>query len=395
MSETATPTQPAESKGADTVSFADALDVGIQGLDTPAQETQAPEPIVEKAQAPEIAKTKPTSKNPFDVVADRFLNKEQPAETQTDDLDVKAPENLKPEAQTAWARLTKDLRDARAKLKELETKSAEVPQNSLEQQDLKAQLELLKAERDEYEGELRLSRLESTKEYKQAVTQPLNAIQKEVADIAALYETDPRNVYSAMLETDPAKRRALLKDATANFDPVDSLAIRNKAEELQKVFERRDLLTKDVRTVLEMLENDEKQEMETYQKRMQDEISNAYKTEWENIQKENPLLRPIENNESWNNTLKAIEQQALEIENTELAPNQKARLTFNAAALPVVMEVFRDYVANAQKRISELETLSKEIRAATPSAGTDGAKSSDIPSDLGFLDALERGMTKM
>lgn len=399
MSENATATPTAEPKGGDNVSFADALDVGIQGLDSPAQETiapvqetKAPEPILEKTKAPEIVKTKQTTKNPLDVVADRFLNKEETKTIQSDELDVKTPENLKPEAQTAWARLTKDLRDARSKLKELESKAVEAPKDSIEQVDLKAQLDALKAERDEYESELRFSRLESTREYKQAVTEPLNAIQKEVAEIAALNEKDPRLVYSAMLETDPAKRRALLKEATEGFDPVDSLFIRNKSDELQKVFERRELLTRDVQTVLQMLENDERQEMETYQKRMQDEITTAYKSEWESIQKENPLLRPIDGNESWNNTLKSIEQQALEIENSELQPTQKARLTFNAAALPVVMEVFKDYVSNAQKRIAELESLNKEIRAATPSAGAEGISANDIPSDLGFLDALERGM---
>lgn len=394
MSETATATPAAEN-----VSFADALDVGIQGLDTqpqetqaPAQETKVPEPVVEKTKAPEISKTNQTVKNPFDVVADRFLNKEESTTTQSEDLDIKTPDNLKPEAQTAWARLTKDLREARAKLKELEVKTTETPKDSLEQIDLKAQLDALKSERDEYENELRFSRLESTREYKQAVTEPLNAIQKHVADIAAHYEADPRLVYSAMMETDPAKRRSMLKEATASFDPVDSLSVWQKAEELQKVFQSRELLTKDVNTVLQMLENDERQEIEAHQTRMQQELDNAYKSEWASIQKENPLLRPIEGNENWNNTLKSIEQQALQIENSELAPNQKARLTFNAAALPVVMEVFKDYVTNAQKRISELESVNKEIRSATPSAGAEGISANDIPSDLSFLEALERGM---
>lgn len=407
MSETATPTA-APASNSDFVGFADALDAGINSLDAPQTETPVAQPVQENVKTTEVAKVAETTKqpetvkqatetkvkNPFDIVADRILNKEEVQTKEVDDLDIKQPENLKPEAQTAWARLTKDLRDARAKIKELEVKTAEAPQNSIEQLDLKAQLDALRSERDEYAGELKLARLESTREYKQAVTEPLGVIQKEIADISALYQTDPRAIYSAMVEPDMAKRRAMLKEATANFDPVDSLAIRNKAEELQKVFERRDLLTKDVQTVLEMMENDEKQEIESYQKRMQEEVTAAYKLEWENMQKENPLLRPIQDNEAWNNTLKSIEQQAFEIENTELEPRQKARLTFNAAALPVVMGVFKDYVENAQKRISELETLSKELRAATPSAGTDGTRSSEIPSDLSFLDALERGLNK-
>jgi hypothetical protein len=310
-----------------------------------------------------------------------------------DDLDIKTPDNLKPEAQTAWARLTKDLRDARTKLKELETKMTDSSNTSVEQANLQSQLDTLKAERDEYENELKFSRLESTREYKQAVTEPLTNLQKEVAEIAALYENvDPRNLYMAMSEPDPVKRRSLLKEATSSFDPVDSLSLRTKAEDLHKVFARRDILTKDVNTVLQLIESEEKQQIEANQKRMQTEIQTAYQTEWENMQKENALLRPIEGNEQWNNTIQSIQRQALDIENTELDPRSKAKLTFSAAAMPVVMNVFQDYVSKSQARITELENLAKELRAVSPSSGSAKGSAVEMPADLNFLDALERGL---
>jgi hypothetical protein len=400
MSNTATATPTAD------LSLADALDAGIDAIDrgpqeapvtAPVQATPEPVKAVETAKEAVVDKTNSVENtNPLDVLTKRLTGQEETSKTKasSEELDVKTPENLKPEAQTAWARLTKDLRDARAKIKELETKTAEAPVNSTEQIDLKAQLDALKSERDEYEQELRFSRLEATREYKQAVTEPLSVIQKEVAEIAKLYEADPRLIYSAMVEPDAAKRRALLKEATSAFDPVDSLAVRNKAEELQKVFERRDVLTKDVKTVLEMLENEEKSEMEAFQKRSQEEISSAYKAEWDALQQENPLLRPIEDNEAWNNTLNSIQSKALEIENTELDPRSKARLTFNAAAMPVVMQVFQDYVSKTQSRINELEKTAKELRATLPSSGSESGSAPEIASDLGFLEALERGMSK-
>lgn len=409
MSETATATPQsniAETKsveapqapdsGKDFVSFADALDAGFETLNKPAaaepvSEPVKQEPVSEKLKSPEPAQPS----NPLDVLTERFTKKEDSSAAKTEvseDLEIKTPENLKPEAQTAWARLTKDLREARARLKEMETKVSEAPQNSFEQEDLKSQLESLKAEKEEYESELRVARLESTREYKQTVTEPLQVIQKEVADIAQLYETDPRNIYAAMAEPDTSKRRSYLKELTSSFDPVDALAIRNKAEELHKVFERRELLHKDVKTVLDVIENEQKQETELRQKQYQAEIESAYKTEWESIQKENPLLRPIKDNEAWNNTLKGIEQKAFEIENTELEPRSKARLTFNAAALPVVMNLFQDYVVKTQGRISELEKLTKELRSTIPSAGSGTNSAPEVPSDLGFLEALERGM---
>jgi len=398
MSETAIAEPTAT--GSENVSFADAFDAGFEALN---KAPVAEAPVATAVTAPaeitkpvEVAKTDASSTtNPLDILTRRMTGQEEVTKTEavSDDLDIKAPENLKPEAQTAWARLTKDLREARTKLKEMEGKVSDAPTNSVEQIDLQNQLNTLKQERDEYENELKFSRLESTKEYKQAVTEPLNGIQKEVSDISKLYEgVDPRNIYAAMVEPDPAKRRALLKEATSAFDPVDSLAIRSKAEELQKVFERREVLTKDVNTVLQMIQAEEQKEATAFQQRMESEVKTAYDSEWQNLQKENALLRPIEGNEAWNSTLNSIQQQAMQIENTELDPRAKAKLTFNAAAMPVVMNVFQDYVAKTQTRISELEKLTKELRSTIPSSG--GAKGGgvEVPADVSFVDALERGM---
>lgn len=407
MSETntATPEPAVAAAGSDNLSFSDAFDVGFEALDKPSTPEVAPTvTAVTAVTAPsevtrpvDISKTDASvSTNPLDILTKRMTGQE---ETKTDsavidEIDAKPPENLKPEAQTAWARLTKDLRDARAKVKELGTKALEAPVNSVEQIDLQNQLNALKSERDEYESELKLSRLESTKEYKQAVTEPLKDIQQEVSELAELYKADPRGIYAAMVEPNPATRRALLKEATASFDPIDALAIRSKAEDIQKVFARRDILTKDVQTVLQMLETEEKQEREQFYKQSQLEVQTAYRTEWENLQRENALLRPIDGNESWNNALNGIQQKAFQIENTELDPKAKARLTFNAAAMPVVMNVFQDYVAKTQTRISELENLTRELRSTLPSSGAGRGAEAEVPADLSFVEALERGMKR-
>ena len=404
MSETTAPVTENKSAPAADLSFADAMDAGMDSLNnptpvaqTPVAETPVAQPVAQTAvKAETIVPAKIESQStPLDVLTKRMTGQETKSEpVVSEDIDIKTPDNLKPEAQTAWARLTKDLRDTRAKLKEMESKITEAPKDSVEQIDLKNQLDALKSERDEYESELRLSRLESTREYKQAVTEPLNNIQQEVSELAKLYESDPRKIYAAMVEPDPAQRRALLKEATANFDPVDALALRTKAEDLQKVFARREILSKDVSTVLQMIEAQEKEEFETSRKAYEAETMNAYRSEWDNMQKENPLLRPIENNEQWNNTLKGIEQQALHIENTELDPRAKARLTFNAAAMPVVMNVFQDYVSKTQARISELEKLTKELRSVAPSAGSGTGSAPELPADISFVEALERGLNR-
>jgi hypothetical protein len=49
-------------------------------------------------------------------------------------------------------------------------------------------------------------------------------------------------------------------------------------------------------------------------------------------------------------------------------------------------------VAKTQSRISELEKLSKELRSTLPSSGGDKGSAPEIPADLSFLEALERGL---
>jgi hypothetical protein len=62
--------------------------------------------------------------------------------------------------------------------------------------------------------------------------------------------------------------------------------------------------------------------------------------------------------------------------------------------MPVVMNIFQDYVGKTQTRISELEKLTKELRATLPSSGGEKGGGPEVPADLGFLDALERGMKR-
>ena len=138
MSETATAEPTSTTTASENISFADAMDAGLEAMSqnpvseapvatavtAPAETTKAVEPSKTDASA---------TTNPLDILTKRLTGKEEVTKTEpiSEDLDVKAPENLKPEAQTAWARLTKDLREARTKLKELESKASEAPTNSV------------------------------------------------------------------------------------------------------------------------------------------------------------------------------------------------------------------------------------------------------------------------
>ncbi|NCA25257.1 MAG: hypothetical protein EBS91_11850 [Betaproteobacteria bacterium] len=104
------------------------------------------------------------------------------------------------------------MKEAKAKLKEMETKVTERTdavekkggdaQNDTQLKELQAKLEQFTKEREELEGELRLSRIEATREYKVAIAEPTKAAVQAISEIAKVYEVKPSTILEAVNETD-------------------------------------------------------------------------------------------------------------------------------------------------------------------------------------------------
>lgn len=404
------------------VSFSDALDKALgtsEPSKTPINEKAAAkavkaEPAVESAQsvkAEEAPKAEAKSLKTPPSILDQLgtLGVEPKEEVKTEakveeSLSEVSAEPSTPAAQTAFAKLTKELREAKAKLKDFESKVAtraeavedkggDVKTDS-QLAEYQAKLEQFQKERDELEGELRISRVEATREYKSTIGEPIKQTTQTITDIAKVYELKASPILDAAQETDGAKRRALLKELTSDMDPVDALAVRTKVDELALLHNKREEIIRESKSTLEAITKRDAEMEKASRAQYDQEAKKAFGEVWNSFQEEMPLLKKIEGNDSWNKTIDEIRVNAEKLDSEPLDHKQRASLTYQAVTLPLVVQVFKDYVSKTNQELASLKSNLSEYRKATPGAGSGiaPAKTEKLDRGLSFLEALEKGL---
>ena len=368
------------------------------------QEPSAPKPEATQSQDESKFLTPPSLLDKLGKIGTPAEANESKPNTQNESEDLeKSPENLNPSAQTAFAKLTKELRDAKSKLKEFEAKISartEVVEDkggNLETDSqlnkLQKQLEQFKAEREELEADLRLNRVESTREYKVNIGDPIRAAKQTISDIAKAYELRDSGILDTLSETDGAKRRAMLKELTSEMDPVDALTVRTKIDDLLLLNGKRDEMIKDSQRMLEEISKREEEQEKAQRAKYDLDAKNAFGEVWSLFEKELPLVQKVDGNDQWNKMVDGLRAEAERLDSEPLDHKRRAALTFQAVTLPLVVQVFNDYVQKTNKEMSSLRASLGDYRKATPSAGSGQTpdKSDKKDSRLSFLDAIEKG----
>jgi hypothetical protein len=421
-----TPIAPATP--APTISFADALDkalgttspstkpinqraVQTETASTPKAPQEVKEVTAQKSEPASKADSKNSSKTPSSIldqlgtlgIEERIQPKTEPSTTDAP-VEEATPDSTSQPAQTAFAKLTKELREAKTKLKEFEGKVSDRTdaveqkggdaQSDTQLTELQAKLEKFQAERDELESELRVSKIESTREFKTAISEPTKAVVKAISDIAKSYEVRPSTILEAVEETDGVKRRTLLKELTGDMDAADALSVRMKVDELIQLNGKREELIKDSKTALAALNLAEEESERTDRSKYDADAKKAFGEVWGTFQEELPILKKIEGNDSWNQTLDQLRANAEKLDAEPLDHRQRAALTYQAVTLPLVVQVFKDYVSKTNNEMQSLRDNLSEYRKATPGVGTGQtlSKSEKLDRGLSFLDALEKGL---
>ena len=408
------------------ISFADALDKALgtsEPSKTPINEKAAvkavkAEPAVEPAktikaeEAPKAdqkaeAKSLKTPPSILDQLGTLGVEPKEEVKTEAkaeEPLSEVSAEPSTPAAQTAFAKLTKELREAKAKLKDFESKVAnrteavedkggDVKTDS-QLAEYQAKLEQFQKERDELEGELRISRVEATREYKTTIGEPIKQTTQTITDIAKVYELKASPILDAALETDGAKRRTILKELTSEMDPVDALAVRTKVDELALLNAKRDEVVRESKSALEAIARRDAEAEKASRDQYDQEARKAFGDVWNSFQEEMPLLKKIEGNEPWNKTIDELRANAEKLDSEPLDHKQRAALTYQAVTLPLVVQVFKDYVSKTNQELASLKNNLSEYRKATPGAGSGiaPAKTEKLDRGLSFLEALEKGL---
>lgn len=216
----------------------------IIGDDTPPSDT----PPVETppTETPPV-ETPPEEVPPVETPPVVAEEDENPFKVESKEGETKSQEEIpeKPGTPDAWSRLreSRDRHKAAAEekeviLREKEAEVADLKAKAARTAELEEKLKVF----DEQEKELAVARVESTREYKESIEAPLQAIGKQVEVLVKSNEGDVSAVHRMLTEVDPAVQRTLLKEITSGWDEIDRLDLRKMADDTRTILDKQDAM---------------------------------------------------------------------------------------------------------------------------------------------------------
>ena len=193
---------------------------------------------------------------------------EEPSTEEPVAAESEEPQPTDEKSKIRWKELKqaeKDLKSAQKELAELKKRGEEFESTSKEVDTLKAQIEEIKAEREALDGELYISRVQSSKEYKQYVTEPLNKLFDDVDFYAKRNNVDGSDIVDA-LEADINGNPKALEELLADWSERDKTKIYTLADNMLAIHNRK-----------QEIEQNSKEAFELSQKRELAEREQAYK----------------------------------------------------------------------------------------------------------------------
>lgn len=384
VNETSTPEENLQGQGG-TMSFdaassiAQAFDkLQIKGIDdAPATETtenQAAE--VEKTEAAP-AREVPTS-DEFSKMRRSKGASEKPSEADSDELPKEADSLRK------WAVNTrKDWKQEKSRREELEAKVAELERNSSAGDP--EEVTRLRQMNEEYERELQVSRVEATKEFKEAVVAPMAQIRESVGAIAAKYEVPERELFEAFSESDPSVRADKLSDIAAGMNDRDKFSLYELEQKFSRVQATREKVVNNAKLALEKIDAHRQEQAKTQQEAYAKNYVSTLDKIWGEVQEALPFFKKVDGDDTWNTELDEAQNFARGLNVDSMNEDGKARIAIRAAMMPVIykqMEQLYNHVKETEKALSKYQT-------ATPKAGG-GTSPSAAPKEEfeGFLEAI-------
>jgi len=376
-------------------SLFDQAEKGINPYEnTETTESEPVEPKVEKttkaktkvAKTPKVEKTETkdevTPEAETNVEEDVTSDKEEPKETSAEET---APANLTDKAKVKWGELKAEAAKAKQYESEIVSLKEELEKVKNSVPDT-TEVERLKKINEEYETELATTRIEATQEYKSNVVTPMVNVIGYLNGLAEKYQIESKDILSAMAEADPSRQSDLIADIAASMNERDRLKFYAAADDYSAILKRRDFYQSSSKERLAKLEQQKASEIakaKAESERTTSEAKAAYEKATAKVFGD--LKKSV--------SLLSDEKVSSEVERlakgdyTNANPELKAYLAHSGALLPHVLKSLKEAQANLEKANKTIASY----RNGSPKAGSgtsDGAKA--IPSDLGFLDALEQ-----
>lgn len=288
----------------------------------PAEEVKPTEEKSAEEKPPAAAEEE--EENPFDI------------EGKTED--PKPEEEKEPEKPTSsddWSRLREsrnryksEASEKEAMLREKEAQVAELQAKAARAVELEEKLKVF----DEQEKELAVARIESTREYKETIEQPLKAIGQQVEVLVTSNEGDVAAVEKMLVEPDPAKQRTMLKEITSGWDEIDRLDLKKMAEDARTILDKQDSMRTNAHAAQkerdQIAAQRESEQKDTQKKEFVKVTGDVVKS----IREKVPFI-PLAEGETENDRYSVLAQKVAQVDFDALPPRAKALAAASTFAL--------------------------------------------------------------
>lgn len=274
-------------------------------------------------------------------------------------------------AKIRWKELKQaesDLKNAQRELAELKAKGDEYQQSAKEVAELKEQLEAIQQEREELDGELYMSRVQSTREWKRYITEPLNQIIQDAEFFSKRNQTDTGDLIDA-LQADSNGDPAKLESVIADWSERDKAKVWALADNLLQIEKRKSELESNSKAAYEAsMERNSKEQQEQYQQYIA-QRETAVSEVLPKISEKVFNLLPEDKRPDINKLQKEI------MGYDEWPENLKVYGILGATVLPDLV----DQISSLQKELSETKENNVKLRGGAPAAA--GGNSPKTPTE--------------
>jgi hypothetical protein len=379
---TPTPTPPAPS-------FEDAANSAIENIPTPAVtpvgDPVVPAPAVVPATPAEPAKPAAEPElEPDPIVAkiaETLLGKEPPTPAEVAAVAAAAaaaaaaaPDSAEavpgdgpktPAAQKAWAELRQDRKwrkENEPVIQKLTQENEELKKRTTGDDPEKLQY---KAHNDQLLAALRVRDVESTPEYIDNITKPMDEILTISGSIAKKVEMPESKVVAAIKETDPERQSEMLTEIAAGMNDRDKNRLFSMADRYGALTAQGKYLKDNSKIALETLQKDRQAAFNKQQGDLRNSRVEALNTVAGEFEKNLFLMQPIEGQETWNTGITQLRELATKLDPETMHPQARAKLIYQAILLPRAIEIISKL---AKEQQSTRRALAK-YRQAQPSGG--------------------------
>lgn len=331
----------------------------------PADPTPAPEPEVKPDPEPE-PEVKPDPEPEPEVKPDP-----EPEVKPDPDQEPEHPSN-----KDHWnnLRASRDRHKAAAEekdafLKEKDAQIEELKSKAARAAELEEKLKVF----DEQERELAIARVEATREYKDNIEKPLQAIGTQAEALAQSNEGDVGAVFRMLNEADPVKQRTMLKELTAGWDEIDRLDMKKMADDARTLLDKQDAMRTNAHAAAKEREEIASRTAAAEKEAVRKEFTNATADVVKSLREKMPFT-PLVEGETEDDRYNLLAQKVQAVDFDNQTPRAKALAAASALALPKAIET----IAAKDKEIAELKAaLAKESKSkptVSPKAETKPAE---------------------